>query len=151
VSDRPIGVSAFMPEPRPLNERERRFVDAYMGEAAGNATKAALIAGYGKASAHVTGCRLLKKPKISAAVAKDRNAEITAAISDRKERQEFLTKVHRGDVSGASVRDRIKAIEILSKTQGDYVPDEKPPAVQVNILAALPVDTLRAIVQVARQ
>jgi phage terminase small subunit len=44
-----------------LSERERRFVDAYCGQAEGNATTAARIAGYSEKSAARIGYRLSKK------------------------------------------------------------------------------------------
>ena len=51
-----------------LNEREQRFVDAYIGEAAGNATKAAELAGYSPKTARQLGSRLLTKVDIRDAV-----------------------------------------------------------------------------------
>lgn len=57
-----------------LTAREKRFVDAYVGEAGGNATEAARIAGFSdtsRNSLHVQGARML------------RNATIKAAVSDR--------------------------------------------------------------------
>ena len=49
---------------RPLTKMEREFCRAYVRQGCINATKAALAAGYAKASAHVTGCRLLKRADI---------------------------------------------------------------------------------------
>ena len=57
------------PTNQKLTSKERAFVRAYLGEAAGNGTKAAIRAGYAKNSAHVTASQLLRKPKIAAAVA----------------------------------------------------------------------------------
>lgn len=51
-----------------LTEKERRFVRAYIGEAAGNGAKAAVLAGYAKNSAKVTASRLLTKANIRAAL-----------------------------------------------------------------------------------
>ncbi len=42
---------------RPLSLKQKLFVEAYLGPAAGNATRAAELAGY--AEHEVTGCRLL--------------------------------------------------------------------------------------------
>lgn len=44
-----------------LSERERRFVDAFCGQAEGNATTAARLAGYSEKSAARLGYRLSKK------------------------------------------------------------------------------------------
>lgn len=65
-----------------LTTREQRFVNAYLGEAAGNGQKAAELAGYAKKSARITASKLLKKANIRAAVANkqarlDEKAEIT--------------------------------------------------------------------------
>lgn len=51
-----------------LTAKQRAFVDAFLANG-GNRTKAAIEAGYGEKSAHVTGCRLAKHPKIRAALA----------------------------------------------------------------------------------
>ncbi len=67
-----------------LTERERRFVEAYMGAAAGNATEAAKLAGYSVKSARRIGTRLSSKVHIRAAmeerqVARAQQADIDAA------------------------------------------------------------------------
>lgn len=49
-----------------LNPKQHRFAQEYLVD--GNATQAAIRAGYSKASAHVQGCELLKNPKVAAAV-----------------------------------------------------------------------------------
>ena len=68
-----------------LSEKERRFVDAYLGSAAGNATKAARLAGYAARSAHVAAARLLKKDKVKAAIAA-RQAKAAASADVTAER-----------------------------------------------------------------
>lgn len=50
----------------PLTPKQQRFVVAYLVDR--NATKAAKIAGYAPRSARVTGCRLLAKANVHAAV-----------------------------------------------------------------------------------
>ncbi|MFL5612401.1 MAG: terminase small subunit [Gemmatimonadaceae bacterium] len=50
----------------PLTAREAAFVSAFV--ATRNATKAAETAGYSPKSAHVLGSRLLKKPRVAAAI-----------------------------------------------------------------------------------
>lgn len=52
-----------------LSERERRFIEAYLGAAEGNATKAAVLAGYSEKSARRIGTRLSAKVHIQAAIA----------------------------------------------------------------------------------
>jgi hypothetical protein len=53
-----------------LTYKQRLFVSAFIGEAKGNATEAARIAGYGRSAnaLGVTGHDLLRKPKIQAAI-----------------------------------------------------------------------------------
>lgn len=64
-----------------LSEREARFVDAYIGEAAGNGTEAARLAGYkGSASVlKVQASRLLTRANVQAALAERRKAQIASA------------------------------------------------------------------------
>ena len=67
-----------------LNERERRFIEAFMGEAAGNATEAAKIAGYSHKTARQIGSRLLSKVDIQEAISnrqvvRERDSDVSAA------------------------------------------------------------------------
>src|SRR5688572_16307968 len=57
-----------MADQQQLSERERRFVHAYVGEAAGNGAKAAIIAGYSPNGAKVTANRLLTRINVRDAV-----------------------------------------------------------------------------------
>lgn len=52
---------------RPLNEKQRRFVDEYLADL--NATQAAIRAGYSKRTAAQQGWDLLRNPKVEAAIA----------------------------------------------------------------------------------
>jgi phage terminase small subunit len=51
-----------------LSDKQRRFIDAYLGEARFNATKAAVIAGYPERSARSVGSENLSKPDIRAEI-----------------------------------------------------------------------------------
>lgn len=67
-----------------LSERERRFVEAYMGQAAGNGTEACRLAGY-KGSAktlQVQASRLLSKAIVAAAIEERRAARERASDVD---------------------------------------------------------------------
>lgn len=101
----------------PLNERERRFVEAYMGACAGNATTAAIQAGYSKKTARKQGSRLLTKADIRAAI--DQRVASDPLVADREERQRFLTAMMRD--SEAHPLARLKACDQMSKIGGDYV------------------------------
>ena len=54
--------------PNGLTAKEHAFVAAYLGEARGNATKAAEIAGYSPKTAYSAGGRLLKDVEVQAAI-----------------------------------------------------------------------------------
>ena len=104
-----------------LSERERRFVECYMGAAAGNATKAARLAGYSSKTARKQGSRLLTKGHIRAAI--DQTAQTDPAVLTREERQRFWSDVTlgRGAYAKAPLHDRLKASELLGKSQADFV------------------------------
>lgn len=100
-----------------MNARERAFVDAYCGDYRGNATLAARAAGYAEKSARVTGCRLLTKANIQAAIAKRDEARKKASIAEADELDEMLTTLSR---SGDPLH-RLKAINELNKVKGRHV------------------------------
>ena len=104
-----------------LSERERRYVEALMGAAAGNATKAATLAGYSGTSAARIGHRLSRKVRIQRAIAE--RAQSDPAVWTREDRQRFWTAVASGAAgyAKAALRDRLKASELLGKSQADFV------------------------------
>lgn len=103
-----------------LNPRERRFMDAYLGAARGNATKAARIAGYtGSAEVlKVQGSRLLTKANVRRAMdehlARDSRADVLAA----DERDILLSQIARS--TSVPVHERIRAISELNKCTGRH-------------------------------
>jgi len=101
---------------RKLTPKRQRFVDAYTGEAMGNATEAARIAGY--AHPGEEGYRLLKNARVQAEVQRLSQPAKQAAIATREERLAFYTAMMRGD---AQDKDRLKAAELLGKVQGDFI------------------------------
>ncbi len=118
---------------RQLTEKQRRFVEAYMGEAKGNATEAARLAGYkgDYDTLRSVGSENLTKPAIRDAI--DARVDNCPLVASRQDRLEFLTRVMLGqetdrmmtkegpiDVEPA-MRDRLKALELLGKIQGDFV------------------------------
>lgn len=68
-----------------LSEKERRFVDAYLGSSGGNATRAAIAAGYSRHTARQLGARLLSKVHVQAAIAQ-RQAKLSAEADVTAER-----------------------------------------------------------------
>ena len=103
------------------NERERRFVEFYMGKAAGNATKAAEEAGYSKKTARFQGARLLTNVNIQ----KGLQARVDAdpLVADREALQRLWTKIAfaRKPYAKARMKDRLRASELLGKSQGLFV------------------------------
>jgi phage terminase small subunit len=103
----------------PLSERKRKFVDAFM--ASGNATQAATAAGYSKKTAKQQGSRLLTFVDVQQAIAA--RAQNDPAVWTRIERQQFWTEVARGEghYAKASLKDRLRASELLGKSQADFI------------------------------
>src|SRR3954471_6269593 len=97
-----------MPKARALSQKESLFVAEYLRD--GNATRAAIAAGYSPRSADVLGSRLVRKSSVADAIARGRarlldRAEVTAQdVIDR------LTVIGMADIAdvvewdGKSVR-----------------------------------------------
>lgn len=98
-----------------LNARQRAFVEAYCG----NATEAALQAGYSEKTARITAAKLLSKGNIQEALKEREDKRIASLIATREERQRFWTTLMR-DEDRKEV-DRLKASELLAKSEGDFL------------------------------
>jgi len=115
-----------------LTIKQQIFVDTYQG----NATGAAREAGY--KSPEVEGHRLLRNAKIAKALAKrtetPQEADRKRHILTREERQQFWSDVTTGNIvesyvdhdgndasRPAALRERIKASELLGKSQADFI------------------------------
>lgn len=101
-----------------LTPKQRAFCDYYIET--GNATEAAIKAGYNKKTARQIGSMNLTKVDIKAYI-EERLKEIESKrIADGKEVLQYLTKVMRGEEKDqfgldASLQDRTKAAELLGK------------------------------------
>lgn len=127
-----------------MNERQRRFVEAYTGPAAGNAAEAARQAGYQCANnqvAAVKGSQLLRNAEIAAAVKAAQTATRSDAIATRDEQERFLTKAMRDE--DQAMTDRLKAADQLAKRHGLYEADK---AASKTAAAAEKLAKLRALV-----
>lgn len=114
-----------------LTQKQRRFIDEYI--ISGNATQAAIKAGYSKKYANTNAAKLLQNTTIKTEIAR-RNAEIQSEkTADMTEVMEYLTSVMRGEqtesvatakgvFSGVEVsaKDRIKAAELIGKRNGAW-------------------------------
>jgi phage terminase small subunit len=117
-----------------LPERRRRFVLAYVGEAAGNATQAARTAGYAKPAEE--GCRLLKNAQIGEALSLMRMPSLERAYRNVEELREWWSEMMGADIEP---KDRIKASELLGKSQGAFVERTEvsgPSGTPIEIVAA---------------
>lgn len=102
-----------------MNAREQRFVQQFIGKAAGNATKAAELAGYSKKSAGRLGTRLCAKPYIRDAIAALAAKATSATVATAQERRELLTTMARDSEMHPLVR--LKAVDIANKMDGLYI------------------------------
>jgi phage terminase small subunit len=107
-----------MGKPMRLNLKERCFVDAYLGTAAGNGTKAAVQAGYARKSGRVTASRLLTKANIRAAIDARVAMHEAKGIASAEERDAILSRVARDETT--DWRDRIAAVKELNKCSGRH-------------------------------
>ena len=102
---------------RKLPPKQKLFCDYYIET--GNATEAALKAGYSSKTARSIGAENLTKPYIKEAI-KIRNKEIESKrIANMKEVKEFWTALLRN--TAVEPRDRLKASEYIAKTNGAFL------------------------------
>ena len=100
-----------------MNQRKRAFCEAYL--LSGNATKAAVEAGYSSKTARSIGQRLLTFADVQEYL-EQRNKEISAAnTADVEEIRRFWTATMRD--GGARTGERLKASELLAKSYGAFL------------------------------
>lgn len=121
------------PKAKDSTKQRLRFVEYYM--ACADPEVAYQQAGYEcktPASLRVASRRLLNSDFVQAEIrrrvdeegfmepleVKGKEADMKPLIANRRERQEFLTATMRDP--GVAMKDRLKACEILAKTQGDF-------------------------------
>ena len=101
-----------------LNERQKAFADYYIQT--GNATEAAIKAGYSEKTARSIGSENLTKPDICAYIEERMAGQGEKRVADANEVIEFYTAVMRGKIKDqfgldASLSDRLKACDALMK------------------------------------
>lgn len=108
-----------------LTEKQRRFVEAYMGVARGNATEAARLAGYsgGDNALGVRGSELLRNSKVMRAIAERTKSD--PLVLGREELQQFWSRVLTAKELDAgdepAMKERLRASELLARSQGVFV------------------------------
>ena len=98
-----------------LTVKQQRFVEAYNG----NATRAAIEAGYSERWAASNIDKLLKNTEIQAAIKGREQTRIDGFIATREERQRFWTRIMRDE--NADIKDRLRASEVLGRSEGDFI------------------------------
>ena len=118
-----------------LTERQRRFCEEYLID--GNASQAAIRAGYSKRNSTVVSTTLMKNPQVQAYLKKLLGELHSAKVADAQEVLEYLTSIMRGeqreqtlqligdgmqDITAIDVaaKDRLKAAELLGKRYGIF-------------------------------
>lgn len=122
-----------------LTIKQQRFADEYI--ISGNATAAAIMAGYAERAAYQQGAENLKKPHIKTYIDERLEAINSAKIADQTEVLQYLTAVMRGETVATEVvvegegdgvscarlinktpneKERIRAAELLGKRYGAF-------------------------------
>lgn len=99
-----------------LTPKQERFCEEYA--ACGNATQAAIKAGYSQKTAYSIGQENLKKPEIIAKIRELQARDKKKRIMNIDERQAKLTEIAENSVDENAA---IRAIETLNKMDGLYV------------------------------
>lgn len=113
-----------------MTPRQRKFCDEYL--ISGNATDAAIKAGYSPKTAKQTGSENLAKPDLKAYIETELEKLHSAKIADAEEVMKYLTSVMRGEHTEqvlklvgdgiqtvtdieVSAKERLKAAELIGK------------------------------------
>ena len=99
-----------------LNARQKAFCEYYV--ASGNATEAAIKAGYKEKNARFIGSENLTKANIKKYIEELQEKAKGNRIMTAIERREFLTSMIKDGV--VKDTDRLKALDILNKMDGEY-------------------------------
>lgn len=103
-------------QPRGLSVKQRRFVEAYDG----NATAAAIAAGYSPKTARLQGHKNITKDNILEAIQSRENKRMESTILTREERQAFWSDIIRSE-DEKNIMAKLKASELLAKSEGDFL------------------------------
>lgn len=104
-----------------LTPKMRAFVEAYLGEGEAVGWRSAEIAGYTGSRKTLTeqSSRLLASNVVKAEIERLRGTLTSERIMTATRRQELLSEF--AEDTSAEYKDRIKAIEVLGKMQGDFI------------------------------
>ena len=125
-----------------LNARQKAFCEYYV--VSGNATDAAIKAGYKEKNARKIGSENLTKMDIKKYIKELQEKAKTSRIMTAVERREFLTEIIKN--GNEKVQDRLKALDILNKMDGEYIEKmQLSGQVNTNPLSGLTTEELRAL------
>ena len=96
-----------------MTKKQRIFCEQYLK--LGDGVSAAIAAGYSVKSAHATSSRLLSNREILSHLEEKRKEAEKRNIAGNDEILEYLTKVMRSCDDEVTVRDRMRAAELLGK------------------------------------
>lgn len=116
-----------------ITEKQKRFCDEYI--ISGNATDAAIKAGYSQKTAYSQGQRILKNVEVKMYIDKQLSQIHSSAVADAQEVMEYLTAVMRGKSLSSVLslcgdgcqeviqklpdeKEKIKAAELIGKRYG---------------------------------
>jgi phage terminase small subunit len=100
-----------------LTPQQRAFCEYYAAN--GNATEAARQAGYNSPVRQAG--NLMNDTRIALYIAELATKESKVRIATAQERHEWWTRVMLGLEGDADMKDRLKASELLGKSQGDFI------------------------------
>ena len=127
-----------------LNARQKAFCEYYV--ASGNATEAAIKAGYKEKYAGVNADKLLKNTNIQKYIDELQEKIKSSRIMTAIERKEFLTSLIKD--GNAKDTDRLKAVDILNKMDGEYTQKvEVNGNINSNPFSNLTVEELKKIIK----
>jgi len=101
-----------------LNLRQRKFAEYYAQS--GNIVQSAIKAGYSEKYANADACKILENPRVAEYIREISEKMQDERILTAKERQAILSDIIR-DANHVEPSDRIRAIDVLNKMQGDYI------------------------------
>ena len=115
-----------------MNHRQKAFVRAYLGEANGNGTQAAILAGYSKKTARQMASDLLTNPSIADALKTFAGAaDISTDRAMRNIGRIANTAIQ--DAERIKVKDILNANELILKVNGALHDKQPEPKVTVHI------------------
>ena len=127
-----------------LNARQKSFCEFYV--VSGNATDAAIKAGYKEKYAGVNADKLLKNTNIQKYIEELQEKAKGNRIMTAIERREFLTKLILKEETKDT--DRLKAVDILNKMDGEYTQKvEVNGNINSNPFSNLTTDELKEIIK----